>query len=264
MKIKLFSTLVLNVLILSFFSADQARASRNTTGSSSLMVQRGGAIIKFTQRQISEVNKKLRHTIKARYPQAVGANRDARLAKLNQALRSLASTEVAGFKRDFTPPEEPMGEMQSYYESEYAISLVTDEVVSIAFGVSTYGEGAAHPNHHTLVFNYDLRTGQTLSLADLFKPNSNYLKIISGYAIKELKKKLSPEPDEDWIERGAGASEENYKAWNIARDGLVVTFDPYQVASYAEGEHVVVVPYSVLKDLIVPSGALARVTANKR
>jgi len=36
-----------------------------------------------------------------------------------------------------------------------------------------------------------------------------------------------------------------------------ITFDPYDVGSYADGEHVVVVPYSQLKPIIKPDGLLA-------
>jgi hypothetical protein len=82
---------------------------------------------------------------------------------------------------------------------------------------------------------------------------------ISDYTIAALKKKLGPDPDTEWIERGAGPDSENYKNWNITQKGLSVTFDPYQVASYAEGEHVIVIPYAALRSVINPDGPLARV-----
>jgi hypothetical protein len=37
---------------------------------------------------------------------------------------------------------------------------------------------------------------------------------------------------------------------------LLITFDEYQVAAYAAGPQTVVVPYSELKGLIDPQGAL--------
>ena len=260
---RVFSTCVLIAIVLSGFVNEVVRARANNFAYTAL-VQRGGVAVRFTPRQIREANRKLRYTIKARYPQAVGAVRDARLTKLNRELRQLVTAEVAEFKSYFQTPEERQGPTGSYYESTYWVNLATNNLVSIGFGVSTYGEGAAHPNHNTMVFNYDLSLGRTLTLSDLFKPNSNYLDAISRYTIEELKKKLGPDPDTEWIERGAGAKEENYKSWNLTKSGLQITFDPYQVASYAEGEHVVVIPYSVLQSLINPEGPLPDITTQPK
>jgi hypothetical protein len=93
-----------------------------------------------------------------------------------------------------------------------------------------------------------------VSLADLFTPNSNYLKVISDYAIKELKKLDTVSA----VELGAGPKIDNYHSWNITPTGLKITFDPYQVGPYAAGAHEVVVPYSVLKPIIRQDGLLAQ------
>jgi hypothetical protein len=255
---RFFSVLISMMLVFGIVNSTHANAGINLKAVEQ-PTQRG-AVVKFVLRQITQNNRRQRYKIKARYPQALGASRDARLVKLNQELRNLILKEVGDFKQDYVAPEEVMGEGESYYDSSYIVSLATNDLVSIAFGVSTYFEGAAHPNHNTLVFNYDLNSGKRLNLADLFKPNSNYLSVISAYAVEALKKEMSPDPDLDWIQQGAGAKEENYKSWNIKRGGLEVTFDPYQVASYAEGEHVVLIPFAVLKNVIDPQGPLARMT----
>jgi hypothetical protein len=226
-------------------------------------VQSRGAAVKFVPRQIVVANRRFRYRVKAKYPQAVGAARDPRLLKMNRELLDFVTSGVTEFRGNFKTYEKPMGPVGSYYESEYVVTLATNDLVSVAFGVSTYGEGAAHPNHNTVVFNYDLRAGRQLKLADLFKPNSDYLKVISGYAVKELTEQIRGEmsgddPDTDWIREGAGPKEENYQSWNLSPKGLEITFDPYQVASYAAGPHEVVIPLSALKDLIDPSGPLGR------
>lgn len=256
---KLCYSLISIMLALSTFDTGQGRASAAATV---ILAQPGGARIRFTPGQIREANRRLRYTIKARYPQAIGV-RDTRLTRLNQEIRSLITREVNGFKKDFQRPEEPMGG-GSYYDVAYSVELAANELVSIAFGISSFYEGAAHPQHNSLAFNYDLKNGKRLRLSDLFKPNSNYLPLISDYAIAALKKELSPDPDLDWIQNGAGPKEENYRSWNLTRAGLKVTFDPYQVASYAEGEHVVVIPYAVLKNVIDPAGPLARMTSGRQ
>ena len=226
-------------------------------------VQSRGAAVKFVPRQIKRANRRLRYTITAKYPQALGAARDPRLAKFNQALRGLVLREIGGFTKDFAAPEERMSEAGSYFEAEYNVTLATKDLISVWFGVNTFYEGAAHGNHNSTVFNYDLNAGRELKLKELFKPNSNYLKVISDYAIKDLTEQIGAEtsggdPDTDWIREGAGPKEENYKSWNLSDKGLEINFDPYQVAPYAAGPHEVVIPLSALKDVLDPNGPLGR------
>lgn len=254
---KLFSSLISIMLVLSIFNIRQTKAGVNSP-----QERRGSASLRFIPRVIRASNKRLKYTIKAKYPQVSG-KLDARLVKLNQALRNLITGEVNSFRKDFRAPEERTFSEGSSFESSYAVDLATNNLVSIEFVIETYFEGAVHGNNDALVFNYDLNLGRSLSLAELFKPNSNYLNLISDYCIKALRKELAPDPDDDWIGRGAGASRENYKNWNITRRGLQITFDPYQVASFAEGPHQVLVPYSVLKSVIDPQGPLARMSGQK-
>lgn len=228
----------------------------NATVAASSQAQRAAAV-RFVQRRIKEANRKLRYTITAKYPQTLGA-RANNLAQLNTALKNLITEQIDVFKKDFQPPEERMGTMGSSFDSGYTVELATNELVSINFGISTYFEGAAHPNYNAVTFNYRLETGQTLSLADLFKPGVYYMEILSNLSIKALRKSLGPEIDDDWIQKGAGAVPENYRNWNITRRGLKITFDPYQVASYAQGPQEVIIPYTSMKSIIDPSGPLGK------
>jgi len=255
-----FATLVSTALIV-FGTFSNVRA--NVVANSSL--KQRDPRIRFVPRLISESNRKMRYTIKARYPQATGP-KGARTSQLNQAIRTLIMEEVGGFRKGFEGAETPDGPGStpgSSFASTYTVKLAARDLVSIYFAIDTYGEGAAHGNLNSLVFNYDLASGRQLRLVELFRPNANYLAVISNYAIRELKKQLGPDTDTDWIERGAAASEENYMAWALTRQGLEITFDPYQVASYAEGPHKVVVPYSVLRNVLDRNGPLARIVSER-
>jgi hypothetical protein len=56
--------------------------------------------------------------------------------------------------------------------------------------------------------------------------------------------------------RGAGPLEKNFSVFNITKDGLLITFTTYQVASYADGPQEVFIPYRELKDYLNPEGIL--------
>jgi hypothetical protein len=60
------------------------------------------------------------------------------------------------------------------------------------------------------------------------------------------------------IARGAAAAAQNYRSWMITAQVLKFTFDPYQVASYAEGPQEVVVPYRAFKSLIGARSPIAK------
>src|SRR4051812_273654 len=94
------SILISTALVLSAFAQMSVGAKTNA---SSPLQQRRASAIRFAPRQINEANRKLRYTIKAKYPQAVGS--DPRLARLNTAIKSLMTEQVAGFKKDFQAPE---------------------------------------------------------------------------------------------------------------------------------------------------------------
>ena len=140
---------------------------------------------------------------------------------------------------------------------KYTLISQMADIWSIKLDFSFYSDGAAHPGLYSLTVNYDLAQGKELALGDLFLPNSNYLEAISNYCIAELSKQ--PFFDSAFQE-GAQPTLENYRNWNITKDGLMITFDEYQVAPYAAGPQTVVVPYSTLQTVINPQGPLGKIS----
>ena len=139
----------------------------------------------------------------------------------------------------------------------YTLVSQIGDLWNFKFDFSFYSDGAAHPGLNSITLNYDLGQGKELALADLFLPKSNYLELISTYCIAELSKQ--PFFDSSFS-TGAQPTPENYRNWNITPDGLMITFDEYQVAPYAAGPQTVVVPYRELQALINPQGPLEKVT----
>jgi len=222
------------------------------------------AAARFVPKVIKEANKQSRYRIDVVYPQIEG---DARFDKFNKEARAMVTKNVAAFKTSETSNETDAGSeipaetQTSTLDSDYQIRLAADDLISIEFTESAYSGGAAHPNSYTTVLNYDVRNGKKLALADLFNAKSNYVKVISDYCLKDLKQQAKKEKDsmltDDMIQSGASARAENFNAWTITKQGLWITFDPYQVAAYAAGPQQVLVPYSALKDLIKADGPIA-------
>ena len=129
----------------------------------------------------------------------------------------------------------------------------TGDIWSLKFDFSFYSHGAAHPGLTMKTLNYDLETDQEITLESLFIANSNYLETISNYCISELRK----QPFSDsFTTSGADPTLENYRNWNIAPEGLMITFDAYQVAPGAAGPQVILIPYAQIQEAIAPQGPL--------
>jgi len=218
---------------------------------------------KIEDKAINEENKKLRYSINAYVPQisGFGANNDA----INKDILSSVNKDIAGFKKTMEEiaGEPPVSGSDVSYSLDVSNNtmIATDDLLSFELTFYDYS-GGAHPNSYTRTFTYDVKSGKRLQLRELFKSNTNYLKPISDYCIEALKKQMRDvengiEPDEKWIKEGAGPKDENYGNWSVSKKGLVVTFDPYQVAPYAAGPQVVVVPYKILKDIVKEDGALS-------
>jgi hypothetical protein len=224
--------------------------------------------VEIVARQIQEKNKKLKYEVAAEYPQVTGSV-DPKFEKFNQAVRSLVTKTIGEFKAGRnteevdTPEDAPVYSQDSDIGIGYTVALAKDDWISIQFDVGSYESGAAHPNSHSEVINFDLKNGRQLKLADLFKPGSKYLQALSAYCIEKLTKRAQAEGtdsmlDDPWIERGAAPDSENFGSWTMGKAGLGITFDAYQVAPYAAGPQYVLVPYSALKEIINPDGPLAQ------
>lgn len=141
---------------------------------------------------------------------------------------------------------------------DYDVDIVKPKsgtIVSVRLTFEGMQAGRAHPYHNNRVVNFDLQTGKIISLNDLFKKNSNFLKLFAAYASKTLNQKLK---QDNWmVQQGTKADVKNFKNWNLQADSILITFDEYQVAPYVYGAQEVEVPYSELKRVLSAKAPIA-------
>jgi hypothetical protein len=225
-------------------------------------VPSGGPAV--ASKQVREQNKKRGFRVNAEYPQIEGAE------NFNALAEAFVTKEVADFRRDAgrKPGEEDLtpDAGDDTLDIRYFVRLLSDDLISVEFAMDYYEHGAAHGSHAFHVVNYDAKSGRVLQLADLFKPGSNYLRKVSEAAIKQVRRWNrdsaadgggEPYLLEEGITSGAAPDAENYQNWTLTPRGLAVTFDYYQLGSYAAGAQKVVLPYADLKDVIRTDGPLA-------
>ena len=176
-------------------------------------------------------------------------------AVFNADMAALIQSQGTDFKKsvqELSVPELGMG--SSYLDQHVSLVSVVGNVVSLRLVTEAYIASAAHPYHIFTSYSFDLSSGRALGLAGLFLPGADYLQAIADYCMAQLS---SLHLAGDIFAQGADPTAENYRVWNLTADGLLITFNEYQVAPYASGAPTVVVPYAELKGLIDPQGPLA-------
>lgn len=133
---------------------------------------------------------------------------------------------------------------------EYSLNIdyktfQTADTFSVLFHTSTY-TGGAHPANGQISFVFKLDDARRLRLADIFQSDDKSIAtLLSSLCYATLKDdlgKLGFEVSEDAIPPEL----DSFSAFAIDKAGLIIFFEPYQVAPYSFGYQTVSIP---LKDL---------------
>lgn len=209
--------------------------------------------VKLSSSAWQEQGQLFAYKITAQTPILVGSD-DPRVKTFNAEMAAIVNKAAADFKQNLANIPPSPDSTASTFDLRYNLISPPGNILSLKFDIQTYYTGAAHPADVSQTANFDLQQGMDLSLADLFVPDADYLTAISKYCIGQLSTR---DIGFEGFELGATATPENYRNWNITADGLMITFDEYQVAPYAAGPQTVVIPYRELAQLIQPQGPLA-------
>jgi hypothetical protein len=201
---------------------------------------------------LNETSQNAEYTVNAQYP-AILDTEDPLALAFNDQMYALVQDEIADFKLNvLEAPKNPVFAASSL-EVRYSLVHQNGSIASIKFDFAGYISGAAHPYLYSVTANYHFDQRRKLSLDDLFLPGSNYLEIISTYCIAQLSQR---DIGFDKFSTGAMPAPENYRNWNLTSQGLLITFDAYQVAPGAAGPQMVIVPFSEWRAVLDPQGPL--------
>lgn len=207
-----------------------------------------------TPKTVKEEDTVKKYIINVSYPQVSGLSNKQAENEINNTLTLRMQTLINDFKEssgDVIVEDDDNSTLDVDYVEELHTTI--PDIISFKVNESYFEAGAAHPGQTIETFNFNSKTGQLLTLNDLFDPSSDYLKKISEYSVAELKKKLGYS---DQLSQGAAPKPDNYTAFLVTETGLKVIFNQYQVAAYAAGVQEVTIPYRVLASYINKNGPL--------
>jgi hypothetical protein len=192
-------------------------------------------------KEFEDVNRRLRYSLKGRYP-VVSEATDARARRLNKEIRRSIAKRYSYM---MTPdPKEfrdhvrafPKEDILETAEVDYEVMESTKGFLSIRFYDTTYSLGAAHPLQGYFTVNYLTGHGRVMKIEDVFNPRFDHLKFLSWFCTESIGVM------EPW-KHAVTAKPGSFESWNIKGESLVINFDRCEVTACADGARTVVIPF---------------------
>lgn len=128
-----------------------------------------------------------------------------------------------------------------HFWGTYAVKLNKNGLLSITVGEYTY-TGGAHGNALLYAYTFNTEDGGQYNLQDIFKPEADYRNRLEAIIKKDI---MSHNKNNYHFEQ----LKENQDFY-LTEEGLVVFFQPYEIASWADGFVRFIIPYNQISDLI--------------
>ena len=185
-----------------------------------------------------------------RYPVIGGVDATV-AAAVNGVLYADAHTAVTQFTQGAIDSGSPSGgDPPSSASQTFSVSLSQPTLLSLGALYSEYLTGAVHGGAALATWTFDLTTGHRITLAELFRPGSGYLNVLSTESRKRLRALFNDPSLDDFINPGTTPSASNFQSWQLTPSGLRITFGQYQVAPYALGMPSIVIPWTSLRPVL--------------
>ncbi|MBQ9985292.1 MAG: DUF3298 domain-containing protein [Oscillospiraceae bacterium] len=138
-----------------------------------------------------------------------------------------------------------------YYSSEELYICRADETIVSVLSYIDYYLGGAHGYHYCYGTTFDTKTGKTLAPSDVVIEPEKLPKLIKAELLKHYRERLMVDMDSlDEL-----LSDYDSLSWSFEPDGITFYFDPYALASYADGILFARLPESIIKPEYRADGA---------
>jgi hypothetical protein len=136
-----------------------------------------------------------------------------------------------------------------YYSSSSSIEYISDRYITMGMNKSDY-TGGAHGNYGTTLLTFDRKTQKEITHTDLFSTEAfeKLGPILETY----YKKQYGLQDDEPVNETLLVESIEPTVNCGIVGRGVLFMYNPYEIASYAQGIQEIWLPFDVLKGYMNP------------
>lgn len=174
------------------------------------------------------------------YPRIEGMpNRDAQL-QINERLKAMSQVKPipADIELDYT------------YSGDFSVEFFRKQLVELQLVGYHFPIGAAHGMPTQEYAHVDLVKGKMYQLGDLFKPNSNYVKVLSDIVGNLIKN----DPQYSYVFPGSYTGIKANQPFYVKQDALFLYFAPYEIGPYAAGFPTFRIPFAQIMNIIETNG----------
>ncbi|MBA4535245.1 WG repeat-containing protein [Brevibacillus halotolerans] len=175
------------------------------------------------------------------YPQIEGMATSTIQEQVNKRLKDLSQVK----------PIDPNVQLDYNYFGDFSVDFFNNQLVQLKLQGYNYPFGAAHGMPTQIYPPIDLVTGQFYKLQDLFKPSSDYVKILS-YIIGQM---IKTDPQYSYVFPNAFKGIAPDQPFYVHEDALYIYFPPYEIAPYAAGFPTFRIPFKEIMPIINTQGA---------
>jgi Protein of unknown function (DUF3298) len=190
------------------------------------------------------------YELSAEYPEAL--SKHAQVKRFNKWIKRKVLAHVKRF-RSLELRAEPRAKKEGKkgltegLELTFEIYFSNKRLISLRLTHRVMAAGQMHPINYYETINFDLVTGRQLLARDVFR--RGYLRVFSSYSRKYLGENYEM-ANEGWFKEGTAPRLRNFPNWNLVPDGVLISFEDYQVSSHSFGQPELIVPYSALRRVI--------------
>lgn len=180
------------------------------------------------------------------FPELEKALEDAN-QKQKKASQDSLKQLAADYKEYYEDQEEEDINYDYYFSDEVSMQVLRADTRVLSLEGYYYGfSGGAHGYYGHGGYNYDTKTGKELQLSDVTTDTEKLLALVAKRLPEEY-------PEVNFIDLDVYFKETPVEdqVWSLSSTGIKFYFSPYVLASYAEGEQIVFIPFSDQPDLFV-------------
>lgn len=212
------------------------------------------------QFETQHIEKSTDATIAINYPKAIGTKTVAE--KINQHIENVIASQmnmadtsendisvseaVSQFDKEYKTFRKDFQDSSQKWEVKVDGKVIYESPEVICVSLQSYIDtGGAHGNGGITYLNFNPETGVLLNQDDIISNPTQFKKI----AEKAFKHQTKPKNDEETIEDFFfGEGFQLPANIGFTEDGLMLLYNSYEIATYAQGITEILLPYSQIKD----------------
>jgi len=182
------------------------------------------------------------------YPQLTGIKLIEVETTINNRLKELSQVK----------PIDSNVQLDYSYTGDFSVEFFNNTLAVLKLEGYKFPFGAAHGMPSNVYPHIDLVSGVFYELKDLFKKDSNYVKVLSDIIANEIK----TNEEYSYVFPGAFNGIQPNQPFYIDENNLYIYFNPYEIAPYAAGFPTFKIPFTQISSIIDTNGSFWKAKEN--